>query len=108
MPELSGKHLKILKALANPTRFQILEWLKDPIKNFGPQLHANFQPEFQGGACVGSIKRRCQISQSTISAFMSCLEDAGLVESQKLDQYTYFHRNEENIQAFTAWMKENL
>ena len=108
MAELSYKHLKMLKALANPTRFQILEWLKDPVTNFGPQLHANFLPDFQGGACVGSIKRRCQISQSTISTFMSCLEDAGFVESQKLDQYTYFHRKEENIQSFTDWMKKNL
>ncbi len=34
---------------------------------------------------------------------MSILENAELVESRKIDQYTYFRRNEEVIREFGEW-----
>lgn len=100
--------IKIFKALGNETRLHILLWLKDPAKNFEPQLHTEVMTDFPGGVCVRSIKKRTGLSQSTISNFMAVLEDARLVESRKIDQYTYFRRNEKMLQEFVIWVNNAL
>ncbi|URZ17811.1 ArsR/SmtB family transcription factor [Clostridium felsineum] len=100
--------VKIFKALSNDTRLNILLWLKDPAANFEQQLHAGVMKDFQGGVCVRSIKKRTGLSQSTTSKFMSILEDAGLVESRKIDQYTYFRRNEKMLKEITFWINSDL
>ncbi|MDU3385161.1 MAG: ArsR family transcriptional regulator, partial [Veillonella sp.] len=46
--------------------------------------------------------------QSSISTFMSILENAELVESRKIDQYTYFRRNEEVIREFGEWYNKEV
>ena len=38
--------LKILKALSNPHRLDIILWLKHPEKEFGVQVHANTLIDF--------------------------------------------------------------
>lgn len=100
--------IKIFKALSNETRLNILLWLKDPVANFEPQLHAGVMTDFPGGVCVRSIKKRTGLSQSTISNFMSLLEEANLVEIRKIDQYTYFRRNEKTIYEISEWMSSSL
>ena len=100
--------VKIFKALGNETRLNILLWLKDPAANFEPQLHAGVMTDFPGGVCVRSIKERTGLSQSTISNFMAILEDASLVESRKIDQYTYFRRNEKTLREISIWMNSVL
>jgi len=96
--------VKIFKALSNETRLNIILWLKDPAVNFEPQLHAGVMTDFLGGVCVRSIKKRTGLSQATISNFMAVLEDASLVESRKIDQYTYFRRNEKTLKEIVVWM----
>lgn len=49
--------LKVLKAISNETRLQILKWLKDPTENFEPQSHSLSTNNFLGGVCVASIKK---------------------------------------------------
>lgn len=100
--------VKIFKALGNETRLNILLWLKDPGKNFEPQIHLSVMDDFKEGVCVGAIKKRAGLSQSTISGFLSILEEAGLVESRNIGQYTYFRRNEQTIKEIAAWMKMEL
>ena len=39
---------------------------------------------------------------------MSILENAELVESRKIDQYTYFRRNEEVIRDFGEWYNKEV
>ena len=39
---------------------------------------------------------------------MSILENAELVESRKIDQYTYFRRNEEVIHEFGEWYNKEV
>ena len=89
--------LRILKALSNPHRLDIIVWLKHPEKEFGAQVHSKTLIDFPNSVSVKSIQKRCGVSQSSISTFMSILENAELVESRKIDQYTYFRRNEEVI-----------
>lgn len=100
--------VKIFKALGNETRLNILLWLKDPGENFEPQIHLSVMDDFKEGVCVGAIRKRAGLSQSTISGFLSMLEEAGLLESKNIGQYTYFRRNEKAIQEMAEWMKIEL
>lgn len=85
----------IHKALANPTRRQILAWLKDPEHFFPEQVHP-----FSHGVCAGQIDARVGLSQSTVSAHLAILLKAGLISSHRVGQWNYFKRNEATIQAF--------
>ena len=100
--------LKILKALSNPHRLDIILWLKHPEKEFGVQVHANTLIDFPYSVSVKSIQKRCSVSQSSISTFMSILENAVRVESRKIDQYTYFRRIEEVIREFGEWYNKEV
>ncbi len=84
---------KAIAALNNPTRRQILVWLKDR-SSFPPAL-----PEHAGleGVCVGHIQAKASLSQSTISNYMGLLKDAGLVVSGRHGQWTFYRRDEAAI-----------
>ncbi|TFW13849.1 ArsR/SmtB family transcription factor [Duganella callida] len=90
----------IHKALANPTRRQILAWLKEPEQHFADQHHP-----LSLGVCAGMIDRYAGLSQSTMSAHLAVLVKAGLVKSQRVGQWNYFKRDEEVIQAFIDQMQ---
>jgi ArsR family transcriptional regulator len=90
----------IHKALANPTRRQILAWLKQPDVYFSEQQHP-----LTLGVCAGMIDRRAGLSQSTMSAHLAVLVKAGLVVSQRVGQWNYFKRDEALIQAFIDQMQ---
>lgn len=100
--------IKIFKALSNETRVYILNLLKDPDKNFPVQKHITDCCDFKYGVCVGSIKEKTGLSQSTVSQFLSILVDAELLESKRIGQWTYFRRNEETIQNLSAWIRKEL
>ncbi|MEI2467002.1 ArsR/SmtB family transcription factor [Niallia taxi] len=99
---------KIFKALSNQTRVQILDWLKNPEKNFEPQTHSLTTANFEGGVCVASIQKKVDLSQSTVSNFLSMLHKSGLLEAKKIGQWTYYRRNEETIRKLSKWIKEEL
>lgn len=93
----------IHKALANPVRREILQWLKEPQRFFPEQTHSVAK-----GVCAGAIDVRCGLSQSTVSAHLTTLQRAGLVTTQRIGQWVYFKRNEETIQAFLAELNDGL
>jgi DNA-binding transcriptional ArsR family regulator len=85
----------IHKALANPLRREILDWLKDPERHFPAQTLS-----LSHGVCAGQIDGRCGMSQSTVSAHLSTLQKAGLVTTQRVGQWVFYKRDEAVIQAF--------
>ena len=93
----------IHKALANPVRRQILEWLKDPNEYFAHQEHP-----LDIGVCAGMIDQRTGLSQSTTSAHLATLQRAGLVTSRRVGQWIFFKRDEKTIQAFLAHVNNRL
>ena len=95
---------KIMTALNNPIRRQILSWLKDR-SNFPPALpeHADLE-----GVCVGYIQEKAQLSQSTISHYMRLLKEAGLVKSERHGQWTFYRRDEDAIRAFLKAVEREL
>lgn len=83
--------VEIFKALSNKTRLQILAWLKEPELNFPGQLE---HTGFDDGVCVGQIQQKSGLTQSTVSEYLALLQRAGLVESTRKGQWTYYKRNE--------------
>lgn len=106
---MDERTLEIFKALSNETRLHILEWLKDPEKNFPPQgLHIPEGDSFDHSVCVGSIKDKAGISQSVASHYLDLMQKAGLLESARFGKWTYYRRNEANIKAFTEMLQRDL
>lgn len=99
---------RILKALSNPHRLDIILWLKHPEQEFGVQVHTKILVDFPNSVSVKSIQKRCGVSQSSVSTFMTLLEHADLVESRKIDQYTYYRRNEGIIREFGEWYAKEV
>ena len=93
----------IHKALANPVRRDILQWLKDPHGHFAQQEHP-----LDLGVCAGLIDARTGLSQSTVSSHLATLQRAGLVTSRRVGQWIFFKRNEETIAAFLDHMTHGL
>lgn len=85
-----------LRALANERRLQILEWLKDPVANFPPQVDGDLTRD---GVCAVWIAQKLGVSQPTLSEHMRVLSAAGLVRAKRIKQWTFYRRNEERIAA---------
>ena len=94
----------IFKALANPIRRQILEWLKSPEQYLSVEECGGFQR----GVCAGQMEKIAPISQSTMSNHLSVLQQAGLIEVTKYGQWSYFSRNEALIQKFLQHLQHAL
>lgn len=86
-----------LKAVANPTRLQILHWLEEPRESFGRQEVGDFETD---GVCVSLIQKKAGLSQSTTSAYLATLARAGLVDVKRIGQWTYYRRNNAAIGRF--------
>lgn len=95
---------KAITALNNPTRRKIVSWLRDR-SNFPPALPEHVDVK---GVCVGYIQEKAGLSQSTISSYMGLLKEAGLVESERHGQWTFYSRNEDAIREFVAAVEEEL
>ncbi|MBM2658689.1 ArsR/SmtB family transcription factor [Staphylococcus pseudoxylosus] len=103
------EYLNIFKALSNETRLNILKWLKDPEVNFPKQgAHLPKGVSLKGGVCVGDIQEKADASQSTISQYLTILQNAGLLESVRYGQWTYYRRNEETIKVLAENIKTEI
>ncbi|MEM9916517.1 MAG: helix-turn-helix transcriptional regulator [Bacteroidota bacterium] len=89
--------VKISAALANKTRMEIMQWLKQPEDNFPPHQEVD---GFGQGVCVSFIQEKAALSQPTISQYLKTLESAGLVISTRIGKWTYYKRNEEALQHY--------
>ena len=75
--------MKITKALADRTRFQIL------------QAIANTQER-----CCGELARDVPITQATVSQHLKVLTDAGLVEPRRQGQFNYYRMRRDVFDAY--------
>lgn len=98
--------IDVFKALSNETRLNILKWLKEPEKHFPKQgAHIPKEENFDGGVCVGDIQEKAKVSQSTVSHYLNIMQKAGLLESVRYGQWTYYRRNESFIRAVIEFME---
>jgi ArsR family transcriptional regulator len=85
-----------IRALANERRLQILEWLKDPRAHFRRQVDGDLVKD---GVCGLLIAEKLGISQPTVSEHLRVLAQAGMVQSRRIKQWTFYRRDEARIRA---------
>jgi ArsR family transcriptional regulator, arsenate/arsenite/antimonite-responsive transcriptional repressor len=76
--------VRALKALADPIRLQIVEFLHNPERS----CCAN-----EGVVCACDLEQYLGLTQPTISHHMKILVDSGLVEAAKNGRWVYYDLN---------------
>ena len=94
--------VEISKCLSNPIRLTILNWLKDPENNFPSH---NTVKHFNDGVCASYIHAKTNLSQSTVSTYLSLMEKCGLLISTRHGKWSYFKRNELLIEQYMLYFK---
>ncbi|HSE40375.1 MAG TPA: ArsR family transcriptional regulator [Acidobacteriota bacterium] len=88
------KSERALRSLASDKRLQILEWLKDPVKHFPPQVDGDLVKD---GVCGVFIADKLGVSQPTASEHLKILCDAGFLRAKRIKQWTFYKRDEAMI-----------
>ncbi|MDH6626693.1 DNA-binding transcriptional ArsR family regulator [Streptomyces sp. LBL] len=91
----SGDLIEVFKALGNPARLQIMQWLKNPEAHFDE--YEPIADRQSVGVCVTHIQAKAGLAQSTVSSYMSTLERAGLVRPTRVGKWTHYRRDEERL-----------
>jgi ArsR family transcriptional regulator len=86
MDDVAGK----TNALSNARRLQILQWLKEPSRHFGPK-HPFDEKE---GVCGLYIAEKLGVSPATASVHLKILTQAGFLRPLRIGKFTYFKRVE--------------
>ncbi|HXZ11071.1 MAG TPA: winged helix-turn-helix domain-containing protein [Candidatus Sulfotelmatobacter sp.] len=94
-----------LRALDNPRRLQILDWLKKPKRHFPPQVDGDL---IEDGVCGVLIARKLRISQPTASEHLKILAHAGLIRGKRIKQWTFYKRDESAIQKFKKLLASGI
>lgn len=101
----SSQILDISKSLSNITRLMIFNWLKSPEEHFLP--HEDLK-HFNDGVCASYIKEKTNLSQSTISNYLSMMEKCKILTLTRHGKWSYYKRNEEIIENYILALKNNL
>ncbi|MCE4948727.1 MULTISPECIES: ArsR/SmtB family transcription factor [Streptomyces] len=102
----AGELIEVFKALGNPARLQIMQWLKDPEENF--VAYEPIADRRSVGVCVTHIQAKSGLAQSTVSSYMSTLERAGLVLPTRVGKWTHYRRNEERLAQVARAIDTNI
>ncbi|MFT7839155.1 metalloregulator ArsR/SmtB family transcription factor [Saccharothrix sp. BKS2] len=94
-PDTSAQLLEVFKALANPVRLQLLQWLREPERHF--PVDQGIADPHEVGVCVSHIQAKTGLAQSTVSAYMASLQRAGLVRATRVGKWTHYRRDEQRI-----------
>ncbi|MDQ2735027.1 MAG: helix-turn-helix domain-containing protein [Pseudomonadota bacterium] len=97
--------LDVLRALANDRRLLVLEWLKDPVAHFRPQVDGDL---IKDGVCSALIAEKLGVSQPTASVHLKLLMNAGLLRSKKTRQWVFYKRDEKRLREFKRMLAKCL
>lgn len=92
---------KFFKALANEKRRLVLDWLKDPVAHFPPQVDGDL---IEDGVCSLYIAEKLGVSQPTATVHLKLLAQVGLINSKRVKQWTFYKRDEQRIEALKRAM----
>ncbi|MEN2473811.1 ArsR/SmtB family transcription factor [Burkholderia sp. GS2Y] len=96
----------IHKALAHPFRRDVLRWLKSP--DSPDTFPSTARLHSCHGVPLASIVARSGLSQSTVSAHIALLRDAGLIVATPVGQWIFVARDDTAITAFVARVASDL
>ncbi len=88
-------HDRIFKALSDPARLRILQFLRAP----GAGCCT-----FKGLVCACDVERILGVSQATVSHHMKLLVEAGLVHSQKNGRWMHYTLRTETFSKAMSWL----
>ena len=94
-----------MRALASERRLRILEWLRDPVAHFPPQVDGDL---VEDGVCGVLIAAKLGVSQPTASEHLKILSQAGLIRSKRIKQWTFYQRDEARIGAIKQEILEAI
>lgn len=86
---------RIFKALSDPARVKILEFLRAP----GVGCCS-----FEGRVCACDVERILGVSQATVSHHMKLLIDSGLVNAEKRGRWMMYRINAAAFAKASAWL----
>jgi len=98
--------VRALRALSNPMRLQLLLWLRDPERHFS--LEGAIADPIEVGVCVSHIQAKVGLAQSTVSAYMADLQQAGLVQATRVGKWTHYKRDERRIAQLATVFRKTL
>jgi len=98
-------NLRALKALASDTRLTVLQWLKNPVANFPPQVDGDL---IKDGVCADFIREKLGIAAATASRHLTLLTEAGLLIATREKGWTFYRRNDPAIRKFIKEIQANL
>ena len=87
---------RLLRALANRSRLQILDWLRAPQAHFPPQVYGDLVKD---GVCGVLIAQKLKVSHPTVSEHLKILSQAGLIRGKRIKQWTFYRRDERSIRS---------
>jgi ArsR family transcriptional regulator len=93
---------EIVRALANPKRIQILEWLQDPIAHFPPQRDGDLVAD---GVCGLFIADKLGVTQATAGEHLRILSRVGLIRGKPIKQWVFYRRDEDRIAAVKEMLR---
>jgi ArsR family transcriptional regulator len=96
---------RLLRALSNAKRLQILEWLKVPTRHFPPQVDGD---RVRDGVCGVLIAAKLRVSQPTASEHLRILAQAGLVRGKRIKKWTFYRRDEAGIRRLKALITDKV
>lgn len=97
--------IEINKVLSNKVRLEILQWLKNPEAHFPPHEDLG---HFNDGVCVQYIRKKAGLSQSTISHYLSMMQNVDLVKPTRHGKWTYYQRVEKTVQTYLQSIQQEL
>lgn len=83
--------LRVAKAIADPTRYALLQALAA-----------------HGEVSCGQLADLFPVAQATVSHHLSVLVNAGLVEMRKQGQHHYFRLRRDTVRSFTETLARSL
>ncbi|MBV4366150.1 ArsR/SmtB family transcription factor [Erwinia phyllosphaerae] len=95
-----------MKLLANPTRMAVLSWLKNPQEAFSG--YSQLYDFGLYGVCASLIQDKAGLSQPATSLCLKVLQEAGLLEANKVGKWTYYRRCEPRISEIAGMMTQFL
>jgi DNA-binding transcriptional ArsR family regulator len=84
---------------------KILEWLKDPAAHFPLQVGGDLVKD---GVCGILIAEKLGVSQPTASEHLKILSQAGLLQTRRIKQWTFYKRDEARIRALKKLITAEL
>jgi len=82
-----GNDQSVMKALSDKTRREILVLLKK-----------------EGRMAAGDIANKFEMTQATVSHHLSVLDEAGLINDEKVGKYIYYEINTTILQDLLQWL----